>query len=492
MKARFYCNLCLLSLLSALSLVPTARGQTFTGTVAGHIVDEKQAAIAGADVTLRSFEEGFERSATTGPDGMYSFDLVPPGRFSVSATATGFAVSTTNLEVVVATPLRLDLTLRIQSMRQSVQVQGESGIAVQTQNAGLGRTISPKEMSELPSLTRSPYDFIALVPGANLSNDDVGVGFAVNGGRSQSANYLLDGGENNEAFMSAPAQDVPLDSISEFSVQTNNFSAEYGRNSGFIANVVTKSGTNEFHGSLYDYVRNSYFAANTSGNKAEGLPRSEFNRNQFGGTLGGPIVGQKLFFFVSMEPILVRSSSANLFYVPTQQLLAISAPGTRAIFNRFPLPKALSSTDVLTRTVCPYLSDCETGAGVVTLPAFARTMRTGPQDAGAGVPQNTVLATGRVDWVISSKTQAFVRYAVEHQRRVRDGASTIFERARRAHSRQEPEPCIQPYSDLVAARGDGIPSCLQQDIWECGPFHEITPQSRSLRFRALLSEMKPT
>jgi hypothetical protein len=396
-------------------LVMTASAQTFTGSVIGHVVDTRQAPIGGASVILWSVERGFERHTKTSADGHYVFVLLPPGKYTVSAEAPGFAVSTADVEVVVATPVRADLILRIQPIKQSVQVFGENGVSVQTQTADLGRTISPMEMSELPSLTRSPYDFVAIVPGAALSNDRTGIGFAVNGARTQSGNYLLDGGENNDAFMSAPAQDVPLDSIEEFNVQTNHFSAEFGRNSGFIANIVTKSGTNTLHGSVYDYIRNSAFAANTYENNAQGLPRAVFNRNQFGGTLGGPILRQKLFFFGSVEPILVRSSTSNLFYVPTPQLLAISAPGTRAIFNRFPLPNTVSTTDVLTRQVCPYGADCETGAGLLTLPAFARTLRTGPQDVGAGVPQNTILATGRLDWVISSKTQAFVRYAFEHQ-----------------------------------------------------------------------------
>jgi hypothetical protein len=415
MSARYCRNSCLLSLLSAVLLVPAARAQTFTGAVVGRVTDARQAVIAGAAVTLRSVERGFERHASTGADGQYGFDLVSPGRFAVSAETTGFAVSTVNVEVVVATPVRVDLTLRIRSLQQSVRVLGENGVSVRTQTADLGRTISPIEMSELPSLTRSPYDFVAIVPGAALSNDQTGVGFAVNGARTQSANYLLDGGENNDAFMSAPAQDVPLDSIEEFSVQTNHFSAEFGRNSGFIANIVTKSGTNSFHGSVYDYIRNSALAANTYENNSQGLPRAVFNRNQFGGTFGGPILRQNLFFFASVEPILVRSSTSNLFYVPTPELLAISAPATQAIFNRFPLPKPLSTTDVLTRQVCPYGADCETDTSLVTLQAFARTLRTGPQDVGAGVPQNTILATGRLDWVINSKTQAFVRYAFEHQ-----------------------------------------------------------------------------
>jgi hypothetical protein len=400
---------------AVLCWITAARAQTFTGAVVGHVVDVQQAAIPNASVTLKSVERGFERHATTNPQGEYAFELVPPGKFTLHAEASGFTPTTVNVEVVVATPVRSDVILGVQSLQQSVKVLGENGVSVQTENASLGRTISSHEMSELPSLTRSPYDFMALMPGAVLSNDLIGVGFAVNGGRTQSANYLLDGAENNDTFMSTVAQDVPLDSIEEFNAQTNHYSAEYGRNSSFTANIITKAGTKDFHGSLYDYVRNSALAANTFDNNAHGFPRPVFNRHQFGGTLGGPLRPAKLFFFVSMEPILVRSSAPTTFFVPTPQLLAISAPGTQAIFQRFPLPSELSSTNVLMRPVCPFGSSCDpqTGAGFVTLPAFAFTSRTGPQDAGAGAPQNTILATGRLDWVINSKMQAFLRYAFE-------------------------------------------------------------------------------
>ena len=400
-----------------LGLAPArASGQTFTGSVVGRVLDPQHALIAGAAVTLHSLDRSFERRTTTDPKGEYSFPLVPPGTFTLQAGADGFATSTVTVEVVVATPVRADLILSLQAIQQEVHVFGQNGVAVQTENANLGRTISPQEMSELPSLTRSPYDFIALIPGAVRSHDQLGVGFAVNGSRTQSANYLLDGSENNETFMSAPAQDVPLDSIEEFNVQTNHYGAEYGRNSGFTANIVTKAGTNEWHGSIYDYVRNSALAANTYNNNANGFPRPVFNRHQFGGTLGGPILRSKLFFFASVEPILVRSSTTNTFYVPTPQLLAISAPGTQAIFERYPLPPNLSSTNVQNRSVCPFGVTCNsTTAGFVNIPAFAFTSHVGPQDVGAGPPQNAVLATGRIDWVINSKMQAFVRYAVEDQ-----------------------------------------------------------------------------
>lgn len=394
-----------------------SRAQTFTGSIAGRVVDLGHAAVAHASVRLRNLERDFERQTNANERGEYRFGLVPPGTYRLIVESAGFAPSDIQVEVVVATSVRADVILQIRPVREELKVVGEGGVSVQTENANLGGIISPHEMTELPTRGRSLYDFVALIPGATLSNDAIGVGFAVNGGRTQSANYLLDGAENNDIIMSAPAMDVPLDSIQEFNIQTNHFSAEYGRNSGFTANIITKNGTNSFHGSLYDYVRNSALAANTYNNNAHSLGRPVFNRNQLGGTAGGPLRRGKLFFFASAEGVLVRSNGPTTFFVPTPQLLTISAPGTQAIFQRFPLPSSLSSTNVRRETLCPFkvLCDLGSGNGLVTIPAFAFTSRLAPQDFGAGPPQNTILATGRLDWIHGDNTQAFLRYAIEEK-----------------------------------------------------------------------------
>jgi len=144
---------CLL-LFWAVVLYRMAGAQTFTGAVVGHVVDSQQAPIAGATITLRSVERGFERHTMTNSQGEYAFALVPPGKFTLHVEVSGSAPTTVNVEVVVATPVRADLILRVQSLTQEVKVIGESGVSVQTENASLGRTINPHEMSELPGLHR--------------------------------------------------------------------------------------------------------------------------------------------------------------------------------------------------------------------------------------------------------------------------------------------------------------------------------------------------
>ena len=425
-----------LLLLALVSLSGAALAQSSTGTVTGRVLDLHEALVPGATVTLKNTETGAERSTTSDGEGSYNFIAVMPGKYILSAQARSFAPTGVTIEVTVAESTRADIKLGIEALQETTNVINESGVSVQTEDAQLGGTVSQRQITELPSRTRNPYDFVGASGGAASSNDLRGVGLAVNGQRPASGNYILDGGENNDTFIAAPAQIVPLDAVQEFRVQTN-YTAEYGRNAGFIANVVTKSGANGFHGNLYEFNRNSALSANTLDNNANKQPRPVFNRNQFGGTFGGPIKHNRLFFFGSFEPVLVRSSFPLPFFVPTPQLLAITSPATLAIFKRFPLPSDLSTTNVKARTVCPFGVTCNvaTGAGFVTIPALAFVTRTGPQDAGAGTPQNTYLTTGRVDYNVSSKTQFYGRYAFQNQ----DSFASVFQ----PYSATLDQPAIQ-------------------------------------------------
>ena len=260
------------------------------------------APLAKASVVLRSADTGVERRTSSGGGGDYSFAALTPGRYTLRAEATGLAPASARVDITVATSLRADLTLQVLGVAESVTVSaGGDAVAVQTEQATIGTSITSRQLAELPSITRNPYDFVALSAGATQSNDQVvigisasslrrGLGIVVNGQRSSSGNYILDGGENNDSFFGSVAQSVPLDAVQEFRVQTNNYTAEYGRGSGFIANVVTKSGTNSLHGGAYWYNRNSVFAANTFQNNSTRNRKPVFNRNQFGADAGGVVL----------------------------------------------------------------------------------------------------------------------------------------------------------------------------------------------------------
>src|SRR5207244_1481298 len=162
-----------------------------------------------------------------------------------------------------------------------------------------------------------------------------GTGFSLNGLRAAGTNILLDGAANNNEFDTTVGQAVPLDSVQEFSVVSNNFSAQYGRATGGIVNVVTKSGTNQFRGTAYEFFRSDALANNTVDNIANGLPKGSFKRNQTGYSLGGPIKKDRVQFFSSLEYIGVRSSDTLITWVPTPELLAASSANTRGFFTAY-------------------------------------------------------------------------------------------------------------------------------------------------------------
>ena len=391
-----------------LVLAGAALAQTFRGSLSGRITDQQGAVVGGATIAAANIATGAEAQVASKVDGGYQFVNVTPGSYKVTVTARGFAISTQAVEVTVAGATRADFQLVIGKETTVIEVVASTGVRVETESAELGNVISAKEIGALPSIGANVYDFVQLSAGAVGSNEGRGLGIVIHGERSSAGNYMLDGGENNDTFLAGVGQQVPLDSIQEYRVQTSNFTAEFGRGAGFIANVISKSGSNRWHGSAYEANRNSQFAANTWGNNALGVKRPHFNRNQFGGSLGGPVVKDKFFLFGSAEKRSVRSAVNNIFTVPTSQLLAISAPNTQAIFAAFPIPTTVIPGTTKTDTLIPF-----SGGAPVTIPAYQNVTRTGPQDAGAGLPGNELLWTARADYNASDKTQYFLRYAYD-------------------------------------------------------------------------------
>jgi hypothetical protein len=283
----------------------------------------------------------------------------------------------------------------------------------------LGQTIDHNLLSELPTLTRSPHDFVGLSAGAVATPTQpvasgqslgAGVGFAINGQRPESVSLLLDGGDgNSHPGTTRPGQMVPYEAVREYRVLTNNFTAEYGRNVGFVANLVTRSGRNEFHGSVFEYVRNSALAANTFDNNAWQRPRPVFNRHQMGGSLGGPIICDKAFFFGAFESILVRSCRVKQFVVPTPELLAVSSPATQAAFGNYRL--ATSNTGPI-RVVPPF-----GGGPPVMIPVFGTVSIAGPANIpgySVGPPQNAFLGMLRTDYALGVRTLLTGRYGLQY------------------------------------------------------------------------------
>jgi hypothetical protein len=381
-----------------------------TATVAGRVTDSLGGVLAGAQVEVTNVETNTSFKTKTNHLGLYRAPNLSPGYYRVIVRMFGFRTMVKpGLKLHVQDVIGLNFSMQLGSAIASI-TQEEGVPLVQAETGMQSVTVNQLTITNLPSLTRNPYDFLALSAGAAPTGTR-GAGFAINGQRPESGSFLLDGSDNNDSYNSGPGQIVPLDVVEEYRLMTHNFTAEYGRNTGFIANVVTKSGTNDFHGAAYYFNRNSALAANTYENNARGIPRPVFNRHQLGGAVGGPILRDKLFFYAAVEPILVRSSATLSYYVPTPELLAVSSAGTNEMFHRFPLPSNLSQTDVSIRTVCPFGRFCGStiNSGFVTIPAFASTSRTGPVD-----DRKTGCCGRRLDYTLNERSTLNLRYAFQH------------------------------------------------------------------------------
>ncbi len=318
-----------------LFLVTGQIGQTETGQITGTIQDQSGAVVPNASITAVNAATGALRSTTTNSTGLFVLPNLTPGVWDVNISAAGFAAQKARTTVDVGAKITLDRRLEVGAASTTVEV-AEGAAQVNTESQTLSATINNQQVTELPSLTRNPYDFVATMPNvATDTSSNRGVGYAINGMRSSSTNVMLDGVANNNEFTAGVGQQVPMDSVQEYNVQTSNFTAEYGRASGGVVNLITRSGANDFHGSAYEFNRISALASNSFYNNANSLDKGIYTRNLFGYSLGGPIQKNKLFFFQNTEWQRVRSYANEVFTIPTAQLIAASAPATQAFFNAY-------------------------------------------------------------------------------------------------------------------------------------------------------------
>ena len=294
--------------------------QETTATVAGQVQDATGAGIAGARVTARNVQTGLERTTTTTESANYTLPLLPIGTYDVSAEKDGFKkMVQTGVVLQVDAHARVDFNLQIGTASDSVQVTAEVPLT-QTDSSSVGSVIDNTKVVELPLNGRQFYNLALLVPGVAPSAQGSILsfrgGFNVAGASELNNNFTLNGLDNNNQLLSAPAFRPSVDAIQEFKILTGVFPAEYGRNSGSQVIVTTKSGTNGFHGTVFEFLRNQVLdAANffTPSNAA----KPAFKQNQFGGTLGGPIIRNKTFFFASYEGTRSTQQITALTNVPT-------------------------------------------------------------------------------------------------------------------------------------------------------------------------------
>ena len=353
MKSRY-------TVLFLLLTAPALVCQTFRGTILGTVTDTSGAVLPNAKVAVRQVATGLERTTLTTGDGSYAVPELPIGSYTVTISASGFQTAITREVVVdVASERRVDAQLKAGQVSEIVEVSSDTLPLVETTSAELGGTLTTKTIENLPVNGRDYTKLIYLNPGVSGSPDQISDSpgsfgtFSMNGSRGRSNNFLLDGTDMNDGFRNDPAINeagvfgdpatiLPIDAVAELRV-LSNYEAEYGRNSGAVVNIVTKSGTNQFHGSGLEFLRTGQMGARNFFNNVGG--KNPFHNNQFGGALGGPIAKDKTFFYLDYEGQRESGAQAGLSCVPDPKQIAADnatngAPNSviAALLKRNPWP----------------------------------------------------------------------------------------------------------------------------------------------------------
>jgi hypothetical protein len=308
----------------------TGLAQVDTGTVVGTIKDASGAVVPNATATATNVDTGIKTAVKSASDGNYVITPVKIGRYSISAEAAGFRTEVRqNIVLDVQQTIRLDFSLRVGSVTETTNVTGDAPL-LDTQDASLGDVVASQQIEQLPLNGRRYTDLATLTAGvtkitegpvdgsSSPTNGNAGGNFSVNGTRGDQNNFILDGIDNNSNDNGDLAILSSVDAVAEFKVQTSNYSAEFGRSGGGVVNATTKSGTNQFHGSAWEFLRNEALDAAQYG-FGTAQPKAPHKQNQFGVTSGGPIVKDKLFFFGDYEGTRIHSAQTDITTVPTQK-----------------------------------------------------------------------------------------------------------------------------------------------------------------------------
>jgi outer membrane receptor protein involved in Fe transport len=299
------------------------RAQDATGRIIGNATDPSGAPILGAQATVTNTGTKIVKTTTTDAAGFYQVLSLPIGEYEITIQAAGFRKHVfEHQKLQISQSLRLDAQLAIGQASESVEVTSQAA-NVETVSETIGSSVIGETILRAPLNGRNVLDLAALQPGVTETNADSSAAgnYSIAGGRSDSVTFLLDGAANNNLLNNSVVYNPNPDTVAEFRILESNYSAEYGRNGGGIISVVTKSGTNEWHGSAFEFLRNDAFNANTFFNKVEGLPRNVLKRNQYGGTFGGPIKHDKFFFFVGYQGQRLSQqevSGLNPVYTPAE------------------------------------------------------------------------------------------------------------------------------------------------------------------------------
>src|SRR5215207_8641690 len=425
-------------LLLSVCLSPNASAQVNNASVTGLVTDTTGAVVPNASVTLKSKATNVETTAATDSSGYYTFASVPVGAYTVTVERQGFKrVVLEEVKLEVGQKARVDAALEVGAVTETVTVT--SATLLTTQEATTGGVIENRLVEQLPLSGRNWDDLVALVPGVQVDRyTEEGGGTAggrtgganVHGVRSLQNNFVLDGVDNNS--ISENVQELTtqiarpsVDSIQEFKVSTNPYSAENGRSPGALVSVVTKSGSNAFHGTLYEFHRNRVFDANNFFNNRAGARKPQNIQNQFGGNIGGPVVKGRAFFFFNYEGTRIRKGTTRLGNVPLANEIRGDFSAAAAVANRIPVgdcralaPSAFNANGSFINNQIPaQCLDPVAQRVLALLPAPNVVPGSGPLNLNnfirnPGIQDDTDSYTGRFDWQQGAKNSFFARYTL--------------------------------------------------------------------------------
>jgi len=353
----------LLFMASVGAIPPTLLAQTTYGSIIGTVADASGASVSTGLVILTNTATQERRTVESDPEGHYQFSNLIPGNYRLDIEKTGFKHLTRDgIEVQVQATVRVDASMQIGDVGQTVEVTAQTPL-LQTETSSLGTVVDPRKVQEMPLNGRNVLNLVTLVPGVvaqgqsmqNPTGQNIFSfgNFQINGGIAGQNATFLDGATLNAAQGSLIALIPTQDAMQEFKVQTNSMGPEYGRFAGGVINLVSKSGSNEFHGSAYEFLRNKVLNANTFFNNSSGKPRPSFTQNQYGANIGGPIRKDKTFVFFAWEGFRLRQGFPFLVSVPTAQQRAGDFSNTRdKNGNVIPIYDPLTTCGVLGNAAC--------------------------------------------------------------------------------------------------------------------------------------------
>src|ERR1700761_1611626 len=438
---------------AALFLAAPLSAQVNTASLSGLVTDPSGAAMSNVTVKATSPATGYIRTVTTDNAGYYSFQNLPIGQYTVQVESAGFNTAQEDVTLNVAEKGRRDFSLQVGSAQQTVEVEAQN-VGLSPDDASIGTVVDQRTIEQTPLYLRNWDDLLRTVPGVQISRFTQQSGstsagrtgdFNVNGIHSLQNNFILDGIDNNTFSenvqeLSTESAHPSVDVISEFNIITNPYSAEYGRAPGAAVSVNTKSGTNQIHGLVYEYVRNQYFDSTDFFTKQHGLKKPENNQNQFGGSLGGPFLKDKLFGFFNYEGTRIKQGVTRTSTVPLDnerigdfspaasaktgiKYATIYDPQTGQPFPNNQIPQARIDTSIA-KLMALFPEPNVTSGGLY--PEANNYFRK------AGAEGATDSYNGRLDWTPSPNNPVFARYNYSNRFRfipgylggLADGSST--------------------------------------------------------------------